>query len=167
MAYDYKKKWAKSLFMSDVEENLNKHVITAIPGGSVLDVGCGTGRFTGCFNPTDYLGVDISPRAIAKAQEDYPDHAFSVVDLIEDEIKGGWDYIFTWTVLEHIPPEFIEGVATKLRRAGKRLVIAEPTNEGQGWAAHCFPHDYGSLFDIYRVIPIAENFHLLVANGHA
>jgi len=50
---------------------------------SVLDLGCGYGRIAGAFleHGYEYHGVDVSPAAVAQAQERQPKGQFEVGDL--------------------------------------------------------------------------------------
>ena len=50
---------------------------------SVLDLGCGYGRIAGAFleHGYEYHGVDVSPAAVAQAQERQPEGQFEVGDL--------------------------------------------------------------------------------------
>lgn len=50
---------------------------------SVLDLGCGYGRIAAAFlqGGYDYVGVDVSPAAVAQAQEREPEGQFVVGDL--------------------------------------------------------------------------------------
>lgn len=68
---------------------------------SVCDVACGTGEFlshliaTGRC-PADYLGIDISPTAIAAARAKHPEARFLVCDLLAESaapLPATFDYI--------------------------------------------------------------------------
>lgn len=55
------------------------------PNDSILDAGCGYGRLLHLLPTTwrgDYLGVDLSPDFIAKAQAEHPDCDFTVGELV-------------------------------------------------------------------------------------
>lgn len=49
------------------------------PGSSLLDIGCGYGRFAPMFE--NYTGVDISPDLIEIAKSTYPSKKFVIADL--------------------------------------------------------------------------------------
>src|SRR5438874_12207460 len=52
------------------------------PGDSLLDIGCGTGHSLAVYAGAvgTYLGVDLSPAAIATARAAHPDAAWQVAD---------------------------------------------------------------------------------------
>lgn len=68
-----------------------------IEGTSCLDVGCGTGdlslflRNRGIKN---YLGVDIYEPSLENARRKYPHETFLSADILADEVRGTFDYIF-------------------------------------------------------------------------
>lgn len=72
---------------------------TLVPlrGNSCLDVGCGTGRFSQYLRSKGvgkYLGVDIYPPSLQRAQEIYPLEIFLLKDILEEEIGEKFDYCF-------------------------------------------------------------------------
>jgi len=87
---------------------------------SVLDFGCGNGRFIPFFKSINCnISVnDISNKAVKLCMSNYPDYdiiELPNIDLIEENI---FDVIFCWGVFHHIPPalwekyisKFIEGI---------------------------------------------------------
>lgn len=85
------------------------------PIGSVLDVGCGHGRFAaqlhGCGEQPRYLGLDGSPALLklAAARSDVPSGCrWLEIDLqgdVADLPRGPFDLIAIFGVLHHIPGE--------------------------------------------------------------
>lgn len=67
-----------------------------LEGVSVLDVGCGFGDLYGYltehYGHVDYMGIDINPRYIERAQELYPDATFKVADF-EEYAGKPFDYV--------------------------------------------------------------------------
>jgi len=93
------------------------------PHHRVLDVGCGTLRggrhFIKYLSPSNYHGIDISPKAISSAkllvqQEQLSDKRPSLLiseskDLKFEEFSGKkFDYILAQSVFTHLKPEHIE-----------------------------------------------------------
>ncbi|HKP90299.1 MAG TPA: class I SAM-dependent methyltransferase [Thermoleophilaceae bacterium] len=64
-----------------VAEALAAHGVPA--GSSLVDAGCGTGRYAAAFAGLGYLvtGVDLSPELVAVAERAAPDARFEVADL--------------------------------------------------------------------------------------
>lgn len=153
MTYNYKKHWENSSYGSVDDHTWDKFITPYLIPGSVLDIGCGSGRFIDFLSKDrDYTGLDISHLAIKGAEERHPDLKFSVKDIVTWEPEGFYDNVFCWTTLEHIPPEHIETVANKISALGQNIIIGEPMDPdkvgSEGWAAHCFNHPYKDLFDV-------------------
>jgi SAM-dependent methyltransferase len=55
------------------------------PPARVLDVGCGTGHYSGALAAQGYdtTGIDLDPAMIAHAQERYPAAAFHVMNMLD------------------------------------------------------------------------------------
>lgn len=85
--------------------------------GSVVEIGCGTGRLCRAFPPDRYLGTDINPAALARAAEAHPDYSF--------ELYAGQsgDTALLYTVLLHIRDEDLPGFVSKIR--ADRVILAE------------------------------------------
>jgi SAM-dependent methyltransferase len=69
-----------------------------IPTGKrVLELGCGRGDLLAALKPSHGVGVDFSPRTIAKARELHSDHTFILGDVENpatlSSIEGTFDYI--------------------------------------------------------------------------
>lgn len=90
-----------------------------IGNDSVLDYGCGEGRFSQFVH--NYTGTDWSEKALEKAKNRFPDKKFIA------DITGKYDYIAMFEVFEHVenPQELIE----ELRRYTKKFIIALPRGE--------------------------------------
>ena len=88
--------------------------------GSVLDFGCGCGRFCDLFNPAAYLGTDVIPELMEKNRKDRPDKHW--MDLPSKPLTViNYDLIFCFTVLQHLPEkEFLMRLAN-FREVGKNL----------------------------------------------
>lgn len=108
-----------------------QQVLDALPAppGSVLDVGCGHGRFAAMLQDRGYssrfVGVDGSPTLLDLARERddlLPDCRFECVDVIEapESIpRGPFDLVTLFAVVHHIPSA--ERRAALIRSLAKRV----------------------------------------------
>jgi SAM-dependent methyltransferase len=77
------------LVFSDIKNNfeIGKIVNYTNPTvkSSILDVGSGTGHHVGKLNSLGYntIGIDISPRMVAKSKENYPTSTFIIGDVMK------------------------------------------------------------------------------------
>lgn len=75
--------------------------------GSVIDVGCASGRFVellaslGC-RPA-YTGLDLSPASIARARQLYPGHAFHCANALDFTPGAPADLVNATGVVQHEP----------------------------------------------------------------
>jgi len=86
---------------------------------SVIEIGCGNGRFIAAVarSGTNAVGLDW---ARAPSIDSLPDGAdFRVCNIITDDIPTS-DLICSADVLEHIPSDDIEAVLSKIVKAGPR-----------------------------------------------
>lgn len=93
----------------------------------VLDVGCGTGilrRYLDDVPFTEYVGVDLSPAAVATAEaRGFPRSRFVVGDAAEIEL-GQFDVVVLNEVLYYVPEPraFLESMRRRLTSSGIVLV---------------------------------------------
>lgn len=108
-----------------------KQKVLAIQPKSLLDVGCGDGRFLYelQIEQIECTGIDTSERAIAFAKAFNPQTNF-FVGAIEGHTKE-YDCLTCIEVLEHIPPEnidsFLKGMAQSLKQDGT-LILSVPAD---------------------------------------
>lgn len=103
------------------------------PFSSLLDVGCGDGRFLREIrrrhSNVNLLGVDYSQRAIALARAFNPDIAYQTADITAAPLTQNYDVITLIEVLEHIPPEDVPSFLTAISRNlsdGGRFIMTVP-----------------------------------------
>jgi 2-polyprenyl-3-methyl-5-hydroxy-6-metoxy-1,4-benzoquinol methylase len=71
----------------------------------ILDIGCGTGYYTRFCNQqgaVDYTGLDVTDILFPALQRIYPDYRFVKQDLTREPIRGMYDCILMFDVIEHI-----------------------------------------------------------------
>lgn len=93
-------------------------LIQPINPDSLLDVGCGDGRFlrevASRYPQARLMGLDYSERAIGLARGLNPDLSFAVHDLTQDSCPGKFQVATLIEVLEHIPPDDLSGFLVNL-----------------------------------------------------
>lgn len=100
-----------------------------VPGATLLDIGCGVGRFGHGAHALSWnvTGIDVSARAIAAGQAvaPFPLRACGVEELVEREEQ--FDVVTAFEVLEHLmePVEFLLN-AKRLLRPGGQMFCTVP-----------------------------------------
>jgi ubiquinone/menaquinone biosynthesis C-methylase UbiE len=116
-------------------------------GGTIADVGCGTGRITAHLRQlgADAFGIDLSPGMIEVARRDHPGLRFeagSMTDLaLADASLAG---LVAWFSLIHVPDDEIGAVFAHFRRAlrpGGPLLLGFHVGDGsrlktEGYGGH-------------------------------
>lgn len=122
------------------------------PHGTVLDVGCGTGRLAPLLSSAglEYRGIDLSPGMVEVAGRDHPAHRFEVADVralsIPDGACGG---VVCWYSLMYLAPAARAVAYQELARVlapGGHLVVAYKQGDGRHRRAG---RPLGVEFDIY------------------
>lgn len=138
-----------------------------LPGGRVLDIGCGSGRDLNALLAAGYdaTGVDASPEMLAAAVNRHPALRDRIRQAALPELVGipdaSQDGLLCWAVLMHLSEESLFDVAFNLRRvlrAGGRLLLSTPI-EGPEVDAKSHRDSDGRLFS--GITP--ENLHFLLA----
>ncbi|MEZ3143706.1 class I SAM-dependent methyltransferase [Halobaculum sp. MBLA0143] len=108
--------------------------------GSVLEVGCSSGRHLEQFRRAgfdDLAGVELNPEAVSVMGEAFPELA-TVADVrvdgmasaLADRPTDDVDVVYAVETLQHVPPASTEAFEEIARVAGELVVTAE--NEGDG-----------------------------------
>jgi ubiquinone/menaquinone biosynthesis C-methylase UbiE len=128
---------------AELQRSLLECLESSIPseGGRVLDLGCGDGSLAAeaiASEPTDWVGVDLRPEAVAVAQERFPDRTFVVASADEVPLdEESVDVVVARLLFSSLPSAELEAsVAEEVRRLlrpGGWLVwldirYANPTN---------------------------------------
>jgi SAM-dependent methyltransferase len=88
---------------------------TYVPEGlSVLELGCATGDLLAIVRPERGLGIDLSPRMVAKARQKHPHLEFLEGDAVFFNTDTRFDCIIINNLLEYI--EDIQGLFQNCRR---------------------------------------------------
>lgn len=142
------------------------------PNGSVLELACGPGTWTGQLlrHATEVTAVDVSPEmlAIASARNDSDRVRFIQADLFGWRPDRRYDVVFLGSWLSHVPPQWFESfwalVADCLKPAGRvffvddgyrtpdeliegasSTVIRRRVNDGTGYRAVKVPYQPAKL----------------------
>jgi 2-polyprenyl-3-methyl-5-hydroxy-6-metoxy-1,4-benzoquinol methylase len=94
------------------------------PHDSILEVGCAEGFFTGMLakHSRDIDAIDVSPTAITRAKERYPEPRFVAASL--DDFRPGrtYDLVICAETLYYIKD--VPGALDKLSALGKRCLVS-------------------------------------------
>jgi len=137
LASDYHKYLSRFRYrslLSYIEELVSDMVISE-DNTTILDAGCGDGRF--CYELKDLdceiMGVDYSERAITFARGFNPDIKFFVQDLENLELPYKFDIILLLQILPHLIPEKIPIIMSNLsrviRKNGKLIISVATENK--------------------------------------
>lgn len=130
---------------------------------TVLDVGCGSGRWYPYFKAQGvaYRGVDISKNLITLAQKKFPDGMFKTCKVEDIPVpETPFDLAFCYTVLEHVKEEDMQKAADALNQCAKTLLLVEPINFTT--RHYCHDHTYQKYFNIVKEIPLADKMIYVV-----
>lgn len=109
-----------------LRKRLSLAVLEAYNFDRVLDVGCGKGTFTHLLKRRNnhVLGIDVSPTAIRKARQSYPDVEFRQGDARDlAAFGGGFDLVVTMGTLIYVRDW--ERVLEQAARLTRWLYVAE------------------------------------------
>ena len=129
-----------------------------------LEIGCGFGRLSLEFaeHSVTHVAIDINVAALDLARSTYPEidfrHASVLALPFADET---FDLVSTWTVLQHIRPEFIQQATTEVARvmapSGTLLMCEETrlahepvTSDAHTW--HRATDAYTALFPSLQLL---------------
>jgi ubiquinone/menaquinone biosynthesis C-methylase UbiE len=136
---------------------------TGITGGSILDVGCGTGAFLHTMDKAGWkiTGLEPDEGARKKALEIYRLHLSNSEELSSLD-DGSFDAITMWHVLEHVYELHASVIRLRaLLKPGGKLFIAVPNYTSydekiyrQYWAAYDVPRH------LYHFSPASMNILL-------
>ena len=155
--------WDRQAGVDQVEVKKLKNILKKLDFDSVLDVGCGNGRFVDYFKDKIYAGCDISKKLIDICKTNYPDGNFfvsAVEDLSQNETVGA-DLVFCYTVLEHVIPENIDKAVNALKQAGSKLLLIEPKNY-PGTGDYCYEHSYEDLFKVEKKYSLGDKWCYII-----
>ncbi len=138
-------------------ENLFAEHLSTLGAASVLDVGCGYGRYLRALRertPSLRLaGVDISPTMIERARDflkDGPDISLHVASATALPVAdSSFDAVMTYSMMIHLRPDEVDLFLCEARRVARWGVFLESSaNPAEPWRnpPYYFAHEYEDRF---------------------
>mgnify|MGYP001581602026 CR=1 FL=1 len=92
-------------------------LIDAKPEVSVLDVGCGTGKYTEIFKASNYVGVDINDDYLNYARQQYPFGRFINMDSTKLSFAdNSFKFVFSVSTFHHLSDDQAGRTAEEMKR---------------------------------------------------
>ncbi len=144
-------------------------------GGTILDLGCGTGQPIATYLASrghQVVGVDGSEAMLAIARQQLPAHRWIHERIEQVEFAETFAAVVCWDSLFHLPRHHHESMIRKIHRwlmPGGRLMVSSGgvvDDQGEGFTDTMFGHEffYDSLSPQRMVAVIEESgFDILVA----
>lgn len=123
-----------------------KELLKEVKFKSVIDIGCGNGRWYPFFAGKEYTGIDISEYLISAAKQYFPEGKFVV--STPSDVLPEFDLGFSYTTLEHIPVSRWPETVMRLKQSCKYLLLVEPENITT--RDYCINHDYRKDFNVIK-----------------
>ncbi len=102
----------------------------ATKNDSSLEIGCGTGLFSGKFKQltgSKITAIDVSPELLNVAQKKYSDIEFKLDDAMKLSFSSAsFDVVYGSSVLHHLDYERALNEIFRVLKPGGRMVFAEP-----------------------------------------
>lgn len=156
---DYARTWKER---DDLQSEEWRQFTAAVkPGGSVLDVGCNSGRDTRQLLDLGYkvTGLDVSEQALRLCREQCPEARTIKMSLLDlADLKEQFDGIWLSFVLVHIPfklmPEALAALDSVLHPEGSMMMMVTVVPESQEKI-----HNSNVMWDehgVPRQVPVAH-----------
>ncbi len=156
---DYTRTWKER---DDLQSEEWKQFTAAVkPGGSVLDVGCNSGRDTRQLLDLGYrvTGLDVSEEALRQFREQCPEARTIKMSLLDlADLKEQFDGIWFSYVLVHIPynlvPDALAALDSVLHPEGSMMMMVTIAEDPQEKI-----HNSNVMFDehgVARKVPVAH-----------
>ncbi|WP_231729874.1 trans-aconitate 2-methyltransferase [Pedobacter sp. Leaf176] len=144
-------------------------LISHIPaGGSILDVGCGTG-----FPIMNYLlekgfnvtGVDASEKMLQLAERNFPSKEFILADMRTLSLNKKYDALIAWHSFFHLPaadqPDVFSIFKSHLNPKGI-LIFTSGTTNGEAWGMNGGENLFHASLDSEEYETLLEKYHFKI-----
>ncbi len=163
-----------------LDDMLERHVSKPLEELRILDIGCGSGFYTGYWaerGVRDYVGVDISAATTSHLFEKYPDFSFINADITDSEpgdLAGQepFDLVTIFDVFYHIVDDerfenAVRHVGALTAGSGVVLVMDQLHRERYQISKHVVYRDRKDYVDLFdrSGLPLLDSellFHFLV-----
>ena len=138
-----------------------ERMVAPAPGDTILDAGCGDGRFLLELGKrgTELFGVDMSLRALRYAAGFNPRAMLSAQSIAALGLRSeSFSTIALLETLEHVPPDAVPRVLSELKRVlkpGGKMIVSVPTPllaRPAKHYRHFGPRDLRSLLEEYFTV---------------
>jgi len=164
----------------ELQEKIIKKLISEFKPKSILEIGCGSGRFTKILSELTefekYLALDISQGQVDNAKK-YVNNTkidFQCIKVQDLDIDEKFDLVFSSEVLMHINFNDIDSVIKKMVSLATKKIITidwfDTKKVGEEAGGYCFMHDYQTIFKNYKaksvkihLIPISHKLNIINA----
>jgi trans-aconitate 2-methyltransferase len=96
---------------------------------SIIDIGCGPGNSTQMLSrrwpDSTIVGIDNSANMIKKANKDFPNQKWMLIDAGKDEIPGRYDIVFSNATIQWIPDHYKLFIKVKALLNDKGLIAIQ------------------------------------------
>lgn len=155
-------------------EYLNLIVNSVPAGGSILDLGCGTGEPIAKFfieNGFKVTGIDGSKKMIALCKQRFPGEQWIVSDMREINLPQQFDAILAWHSFFHLDQNSQRKMFSVFEshiKPGGILVFTSGDEEGEGWSDNSNQQLYHASLSIkeYKKLLGEFSFNVLLHKIH-
>jgi SAM-dependent methyltransferase len=135
-------------FMRTEDYYLIQDKLRSIQPRSVLDIGCGRGRYFPMYDQVERIvAIDISEKALARIPTAYRnDKRFDIkaMPVEELDLDEPVDVVISNMVLAHVPPSLTRKAISRIARVTMEVLLDENVVD-EGY--YCFVHKYKTLFE--------------------
>jgi len=141
---------------------IQKHIPA---GGTILDVGCGTGEpMADFFIKQKYkvTGVDASTKMIDLCKQRFPTGRWILADMRELALPEQFDLVIAWHSLFHLPPEDQEPTLNLLAsfvKQGGLFIFTGGPEYGEIWSEN-------GGYDLYHASLATEDYQKILAKNN-